>query len=171
MRKLTEQDLGKLVGSKESGYRVENARIKNGPFVDSDHYGFILGKNNAGQYVTWQFHLLEDGSVTVYWGHYFMEDRDSAMRDFYSRDTPSPSQRFKVTITETLKMTVEVEAEDKYEAEQMVSDNWRKSQYILDADNFVGVTFEAPPVVDGEEKEDENGQGYTFIKRMPSLQK
>lgn len=150
MRKLTEQDLGKIVGSKMSGYRVENARIKTGPFADSDHYGFILGRNDAGQYVTWQFHLLEDGAVTVYWGHYFMEDRNSAVRDFYARDASSPSRRFKVTITETLKMTVEVEAEDKYEAEQMVSDSWRESQYILDADNFVGVAFEAAPVADGE---------------------
>ncbi|RKJ54314.1 hypothetical protein D7Y09_11600 [bacterium 1XD42-1] len=72
------------------------------------------------------------------------------MCDFNTRDTSSPPQRFKVTITETLKMTIEVESEDKYEAEQMVSDNWRKSQYILDADNFVGVTFEAVPVADGE---------------------
>lgn len=150
MRKMTEQDLRKIAGSKVSGYRVENARIKNGPFVDSDHYGFILGKSDAGQYVTWQFYLLEDGSVTVYWSHYFMEDRNSAMRDFYSRNTPSPPQRFKVTITETLKMTVEVGAEDKYEVEQMVFDNWHESQYILDASNFIGVTFEAAPVADGE---------------------
>ncbi len=150
MRKLTEQDLGKIVGSNVSGYHVENARIKNGPFVDSDHYGFILGRNDAGQYVTWQFHLLEDGAVTVYWGHYFMEDCDSAMCDFYSRDTSSPLQRFKVTITETLKMTVEVEAEDKYEAEQMVSGNWHESQYILDASNFIDVAFEAALVTDGE---------------------
>ena len=72
------------------------------------------------------------------------------MCDFYSRDTSSPLQRFKVTITETLKMTVEVEAEDKYEAEQMVSGNWHESQYILDASNFIDVAFEAAPVTDGE---------------------
>lgn len=150
MRKLTEQDIEKIVGSNVSGYHVENARIKNGPFYDSDHYGFILGRNDAGQYVTWQFHLLEDGSVTAYWGHYFMEDYNSAMRDFYNRDASSPPQKFKVTITETLKMTVEVEAGDKYEAEQMVSDNWHESRYILDAENFTGVAFEAVPVVDGE---------------------
>ena len=150
MRKLTEQDLGKIVGSNVSGNHVENARNKNGPFLDSDHYGFILGRNGAGQYVTWQFHLLEDGSVTVYCGHYFMEDYDSAMRDFCTHDASSSPQRFKVTITETLKMTVEVEAEDKYEAEQMVSDNWHESRYILDAENFIGVAFEAVPVADGE---------------------
>jgi len=50
---------------------------------------------------------------------------------------------FEVTITETLKMTVTVAAKDQHEAEQIVSDNWRNSEYILDADNFIGVEFEA----------------------------
>ena len=59
-------------------------------------------------------------------------------------------QMFEVTITETLKLVVEVEAENQHEAEQMVSDNWRNSEYILDADNFVGVKFEAIPVNDIE---------------------
>lgn len=53
--------------------------------------------------------------------------------------------RFKVTITETLKRTVEVEANDQQEAEQMVSDGWHKSEYILDAEDFVDVAFEAVP--------------------------
>jgi len=53
------------------------------------------------------------------------------------------SNLFDVTITETLKMTVQVEAEDLLEAEQMVSANWHKQEYILDADNFTGVEFEA----------------------------
>ena len=150
MRKLTEDDLGRIAGSTVSGYLVEDARIKNGPFHDSDHYGYLLGRNAAGQYVTWQFHLLEDGSVSAYWGHYFMEDREAAVRDFYTRDASPTPQRFRVTITETLKMTVEAEAEDKEQAEQMVSDNWHDGQYILDADNFTGVTFEAVPVKDGE---------------------
>lgn len=51
--------------------------------------------------------------------------------------------KFKVTITETLKLTVEVEANNLYEAEQIVSDNWRNSEYVLDANNFMGVEFEA----------------------------
>lgn len=55
--------------------------------------------------------------------------------------------RFKVTITETLKRTVEVEADDQQEAEQMVSDGWHNSKYILDAEDFVGVAFEAVPVL------------------------
>ena len=53
---------------------------------------------------------------------------------------------FKVTITETLKLTVEVEAENQHEAEQIVFDNWKDSKYVLDADNFIGVEFEAVPV-------------------------
>lgn len=150
MRKLTEDDLAKIAGSTISGYLVEDARVKNGPFYDSDHYGFILGRNDAGQYVTWQFHLLEDGSVSAYWGHYFMEDREAAVRDFYTRDTAPAPQKFRVTITETLKKIVEAEAEDKEQAEQMVSDNWHDSQYVLDADNFTGVAFEAVPVRDVE---------------------
>lgn len=55
--------------------------------------------------------------------------------------------RFKVTITETLKRTVEAEADDQHEAEQMVSDGWKDSKYVLGADDFVGVNFEAEPVV------------------------
>ena len=52
-------------------------------------------------------------------------------------------KEFKVTITESLKLTVEVDADDPHEAEQMVSDNWRNSEYVLGADNFAGVEFDA----------------------------
>ncbi|MBR2895028.1 MAG: DpnD/PcfM family protein [Oscillospiraceae bacterium] len=58
------------------------------------------------------------------------------------------SNKFKVTITEKLKLTVEVAAEDQRQAEQMVADDWRKSRYILDADNFASVDFEAVPAED-----------------------
>ena len=40
-------------------------------------------------------------------------------------------------------MNVEVEAESPEEAEQSVSDQWYKGEYILDADNFVEVDFSA----------------------------
>lgn len=39
-------------------------------------------------------------------------------------------------------MTVDVEAEDEREAEQIVSDRWRDSDYILDADDFDGVDYD-----------------------------
>lgn len=87
MRQLTECDIQNITGSTIAGYVVETARIKNGPFTDSDHYGFILARNAHDHYVTWQFHLLSDGSVSAYWGHYFQEDRAAAVRDFDTRDT------------------------------------------------------------------------------------
>jgi len=51
--------------------------------------------------------------------------------------------KYDVTITETLQTTVEIEAQDRFHAEQIASDNWRNSEYILDADHFQGVSFEA----------------------------
>lgn len=52
-------------------------------------------------------------------------------------------KKFNVTITETLKKTVEVEAESQDEAEQLVNDSWYRGEHILDADNFEGVVFDA----------------------------
>lgn len=145
MRKLTDQDLANIAGTTIQGYHVEGVRIKRGPFRDSHNYGIILGRNAENHYATWQFHLLDDDSVSVYWGHYFMENQEAAIRDYHSRDKDS-TQKFSVTITETLKMTVEVEAEDQQQAEQIVSDNWKSGEYVLDADNFVDVEFETIPV-------------------------
>lgn len=85
MRRLTEQVTGSLVGSVIEGYRIEAARIKNGPYIDSDNYGFLLAGNGHGGYVTWQFHLLDNDAVTAYWGHYFT-DRDAAVQDFNGRE-------------------------------------------------------------------------------------
>ena len=144
MRRLTDEDLNRIIGTIQSGYTIECARIECGTFTDSDHYGILLGRNEKGQYVTWQFHLLEDDELSVYWGHY-MENRETAIHDYDTRDLDS--KLFKVTITETSKMVVEVEAKDRQEAEQIVSDNWRNSEYILDADNFIGVEFNAVPIV------------------------
>lgn len=48
---------------------------------------------------------------------------------------------YEVTITETLQKTVEVEANSREEAERQVEENWNNSEYILDADSFVGVDF------------------------------
>jgi hypothetical protein len=75
-----------IAGSTVKGYYVEGVRVKRGPFNDSDHYGILLGKSDSGNYVTWQFHLDEDESVNPYWGHYHMEKRANALRDFHIRD-------------------------------------------------------------------------------------
>lgn len=58
---------------------------------------------------------------------------------------------FLVTITETLKLTVEVseamlDDPTVEAAEQYVNDRWHNAEYILDADNFVGVEFEGQEV-------------------------
>lgn len=50
---------------------------------------------------------------------------------------------YDVTITETLQMTVPIEAESLAEAEQTAEENWNNSQYILDADHFAGADFKA----------------------------
>ena len=48
---------------------------------------------------------------------------------------------FYISITETLKKTVEVHAEDKYEAIQKATDAYRDGQIVLDSDDFVVAEF------------------------------
>lgn len=62
-------------------------------------------------------------------------------------------KNYDVTITETLKMTVSIEADSLAEAEQKAEDNWNASMYILDADHFVGASFHAQERVRDKEKE------------------
>ena len=50
---------------------------------------------------------------------------------------------YKVKIKETLEMEVEIEAEDRVEAEYLVSRQYHKGEYILDADHYKGVQFKA----------------------------
>lgn len=50
---------------------------------------------------------------------------------------------YQVTITETLQKTVEIEANSREEAERLIEQKWNDSEYILDADSFVGVDFSA----------------------------
>jgi hypothetical protein len=83
MRKLTEQDITAIIGTSANGYIIERAKIKFGKFSDSDHYGYVLGRNEKGMYVTWQFHLINE-EPSFYWGHY-TEDGNTALRDFNTR--------------------------------------------------------------------------------------
>lgn len=137
MRKLTDTDMENILGSIVSGYRVENVRVKRGNCTDSDHYGILLGKSDDGHYVTWQFHLDEDEKVNPYWGHYFMEYSDAALKDYNDRDLEL--QSFKVVITEKLEKVVTVDAVSRGKAEQIVSDGWHNGKYVLGADDFTGV--------------------------------
>ena len=50
-------------------------------------------------------------------------------------------KKFNVEITETLRKNVVVEAFDDREAEEKVRNAWRKSEYILDADDFLEAGF------------------------------
>ena len=52
---------------------------------------------------------------------------------------------YEVTITETLQKTVEIEAASREQAEELVEQKWNDSEYILDAEAFVGVDFDARP--------------------------
>ncbi|GHU79381.1 hypothetical protein FACS1894191_2050 [Clostridia bacterium] len=48
---------------------------------------------------------------------------------------------FQVEITETLQMTVEVEAKDAAAAEAMVRAEYKKGDYILEAEHLTGLDF------------------------------
>lgn len=50
---------------------------------------------------------------------------------------------YDVMITETLQMIVPIEAENLAQAEEIAEKNWNNSQYILDADHFIGTDFKA----------------------------
>ncbi|MCH5212812.1 MAG: DUF3846 domain-containing protein [Oscillospiraceae bacterium] len=52
-------------------------------------------------------------------------------------------KEFEVTITETLQKTVNIEAETKEEAAQLVKEMWNNGDIILDADNFADVEYAA----------------------------
>ncbi|MDL2289756.1 DpnD/PcfM family protein [Clostridia bacterium OttesenSCG-928-F22] len=52
---------------------------------------------------------------------------------------------YKVTITETLQMDVEIMAESRDEAQHVAEHHWKNADYILDADHFKGVEFNVKP--------------------------
>jgi hypothetical protein len=52
---------------------------------------------------------------------------------------------YKVTIAETLQMTVDVEAPGRREAERLAENRWVNGDHVFDADRFTGVTFKAEP--------------------------
>ena len=83
MRKLTDQDLTAIIGTVHHGFTIQKARIKGGGYSDSDHYGIVLGQNEKGNCVTWQFHL-EDERFEPYWGHY-IDSPETALKDYESR--------------------------------------------------------------------------------------
>jgi len=85
MRKLTNEDIAGVIGTKNANCTIEKARVKGGEFIDSDHYGIVLAQSESGNFITWQFHLV-DGKPEYYWGHYFMVNGAAAVKDFKTRD-------------------------------------------------------------------------------------
>lgn len=53
---------------------------------------------------------------------------------------------YNVEITETLRRTVTVEAHDYDEAIDKVREAWRRSEFVLDADDFLEAGFEVAGV-------------------------
>ena len=51
-------------------------------------------------------------------------------------------KEYDIKITETLEKTVTVEAASHEEAEEQVRQAYYDSEYILDSENFAGVTFD-----------------------------
>ena len=72
-------------------------------------------------------------------------------RDISNSGTDS-TQWFNVTVTETLEQIVRVEAHSSEEAEQIVAKDWRKQEFVLNAENFTCVEFVAVPVEEGQDK-------------------
>lgn len=77
-------------------------------------------------------------------GIVFSPKSDNAAAIFESYEERSKTMKtYEVTITETLKKTVEVEAASREQAQELVEQKWNASEYILDAKAFVGVDFDA----------------------------
>ena len=77
---------------------------------------------------------------------YFLKEYER-LKDLEIRDdgliiSSKPLKTFYISVTETLKKTVEVHAEDKYEAIQKVSDAYHDEQIVLDSDDYVDVDFD-----------------------------
>ena len=77
---------------------------------------------------------------------YFLEEYER-LKDLEIRDdgliiSSKSLKTFYISVTETLKKTVEVHAEDKYEEIQKVSDAYHDEQIVLDSDDYVDVDFD-----------------------------
>ena len=51
--------------------------------------------------------------------------------------------KYQVTVTETLETTIAVEADSPETAERIAEEQWLNADFVLGAEEFTGVTFEA----------------------------
>ncbi|MBR5618487.1 MAG: DpnD/PcfM family protein [Clostridia bacterium] len=60
-----------------------------------------------------------------------------------AEDTQKQKAQYRVTITETLKFTVGIDADSAEAAERIAEQNWKEGNYIIDSAHFAGVEFHA----------------------------
>ena len=103
---------------------------------DVNGIGMDLAEKLVGRHLslTWEEHLITEDSL------WLVGVTDAC--------GVGDLQKFSVTITETLQMTVEVEASDSQQAEDMVTDGWRSKDYVLGANDLLNAKFEAVPAAD-----------------------
>jgi len=70
---------------------------------------------------------------------------------FLTKDVTNNNTYF-ITVIETLKKRVEVEAESEEEALELVEKAYKKCDIILDENDFTGVKFKIAKVIENEEE-------------------
>ena len=121
---LTQKALGVAVGFPQENADIRIAQYESGTRTPKHE---LLCRMAQAEELSSLLSALEDEYGTTF----LNEERKQTMKTYA------------VTITETLQKTVEIEANSKAEAEAMVEARWNDSEYILDADSFVGVDFSA----------------------------
>ena len=58
------------------------------------------------------------------------------------------NKSYEVNIRETLEMKVSIQAASREEAERLAEQRWKSGDYILDAEHFTGVEFNAKKTPD-----------------------
>ena len=58
-------------------------------------------------------------------------------------EKPNAKKLYRVTVTETLKFTVDIDADSAEEAKRIAEQNWKEGNYIIDSAHFAGVEFHA----------------------------
>ena len=68
-----------------------------------------------------------------------LTDLDDSEDELNTKSLSYLPRMFKVRISEPLQKTVTVEAKNREEAEQIISDRWRNGEYVLGAEDFTGM--------------------------------
>ena len=53
-----------------------------------------------------------------------------------------------MTVTETFRLTIELEASSRQEAERIVSRDWKRREFVLGPEHFAGVEFTTEPATE-----------------------